>query len=233
MSGTRPSGSTLGSQPARHCLPLPPRRQWRRGRGHLPSSIRAQRLLSIPRGSPGNCHHSMIPSNLYPPLTGFPNRPTSPPQRSYEGLHFATMHDPPPIVDPTFTRPREAPRPPVRVQSLYPEHMQVQLSTEARNNLYRQSNNWRAKNRPPLEIGPKILGRPNGHGRRLPLPPPPGSTPRPTRRRNSRSLPSPPTNDSKLSGTTRAPSPVLITGLDHPHGDRRGVTPPASSPLHR
>ncbi|KAF9652849.1 hypothetical protein BDM02DRAFT_2366602 [Thelephora ganbajun] len=97
-----------------------------------------------------------------------------PAQRSYDGLHFATTRDPPPIIDPVFTRPREAPKPPINIQSLYPEHMQTQLSIEVRNNLYGQSIQLEGQEPSPIGDWPKNSrnnNMTNGYGRRQPPPP--------------------------------------------------------------
>ena len=117
------------------------------------------------------------PTQPAPTFDKIPQPSYQPAQRSYEGLHFATMHDPPPIIDPTFTRPREAPKPPIRVQSLYPEHMHAQLSTEARNNLYSHSRQLEGQEPSPIGDWPKN-SRNNSmtsvHSGRQPPPPFPG-----------------------------------------------------------
>jgi len=124
------------------------------------------------------------------------------------------MQDPPPIIDPAYTRPREAPKPPVRVQSLYPEHMQAQLSTEALNNLDRQ---LKQQGQEPSPIGDwprnsRTNGTTNGYGRRQPPP----SFPR-INTEASASTQQPLSSTSpdrrfRFSGTTSASSPVYKLG---------------------
>ena len=230
MSGTRPLGGTLGSRPARHCLPLPPRQQWRRGRGHLPSGIRAQGLLSIPRGSPGNRHHSRIP---YPPLTRSLNRRIN----LHRGLTKVFMllrcriPVPSSILD---LRDRE------RHPNHLPRFFPCTLNTCKHSCRWKPAAtctskrcNWKAESHPPLGIGPEILGRlarltdtvgDNPHRRS------PGSTPR---RCCIRSLLSPPTSNRGCPERPMYPHPPLLIGLDRPHGDHRGVALSAGSPLHR
>jgi len=138
-----------------------------------------------------------------------------PPHRTYEGLHSAAMQDPPPIIDPTYTRPREAPKPPARVQSLYPEHMQAQLSTEARDNLARQLRQLEGPEPPPIgdwPRGSRKNGTTNGYGRRQPPP----SFPR-INTEASASTQQPlssvsPDQRYSPSGTTNVPSPVYKLG---------------------
>ena len=94
------------------------------------------------------------------------------PQRRYEGLHFAATQDPDPVGTDAFVQPREAPRPPVRAQSLYPEHLQFHLSTETRNNLYNHSR--QSEGQEPSPIGDWPRGsRSNRYNKRLPPPPRP------------------------------------------------------------
>ena len=125
-----------------------------------------------------------------------------PAQRSYEGLHFATMRDPPPIIDTSFTRPRGAPQPPVRAQSLYPVHMQAQLPIDARDNMYRQSSLLEGMEPSPIGDWPR-KSRNNGYGRRQPQ----------ANTKASASTQQPLSSTSSdqrlgLSGTTNASSPL-------------------------
>jgi len=164
-----------------------------------------------------------------------------PPQRSYDSLQFSATQDPVPIIEPSFARPREAPRPPVRVQSLYPEHLQGHLSTEARNNLYNQS---RRLNQEPPPIGdwPKT-SRSNGYNSR-----PPPSRPRITTEANaltqqplppipsnqrtrspganvyspaSRNLGSPTWGPQGSSVRKQPPPPLNLEGISNTHNARR------------
>ena len=159
------------------------------------------------------------PIQPVPTFDEIPQPSYQPTHRSYEGLHFATMHDPPPIVDPTYARPREAPKPPVRAYSLYPEHMQAQLSTGARNNLYRQSRQLEGQEPSPLGDWPRKSrngGTITRHSTRRAPPPIPqinteasALTPQPL---SSIS----PDHRLRLSGTTNAPSPVSPYKLGSP-----------------
>jgi len=111
------------------------------------------------------------PVQPVPTFDSIPQPSYQPAKRSYEGLHFATMHDPLPLIEPAFTRPREAPRPPVRVQSLYPEHMHAQLSLDARKNLYNQSRHLEGQEPSPIGDWPRTSrNTTNGHDGR-PHPP--------------------------------------------------------------
>lgn len=134
-----------------------------------------------------------------------PQRSYQPPERRYDGLHFAATQDPVPIIDPVFSRPREAPNPPVRVQSLYPEHLQAHLTTEARGHLYSQSRQLEGQEPSPLGDWPRGP-RSNGHGRRPPPPPRRTNTEAGVLTQQSPSFISP---DQRmgLSGTTNAPLP--------------------------
>lgn len=102
-----------------------------------------------------------------PTFNRIPQPSYQPPQRSYEGFHFAATQDPVSIVDPTFARPREAPKPPVKVQSLYPGHMQAHLPMEARNNLYNHSRQLEGQEPPPVGNWPKN-SQGDSQNRRLP-----------------------------------------------------------------
>lgn len=108
------------------------------------------------------------PIQPVPTFDRIPQPSYQPPQRRYQGLHFAaTSQDPVSIIDPTFTRPREAPRPPVKVQSLYPEHLQAHIPMEARNNLYDSSRQLESQG-PPLVGNWSQNSQGNRHSRRLP-----------------------------------------------------------------
>jgi len=95
---------------------------------------------------------------------------------------------------------------------------------------------WKAKSHPPLGIGPTILGRlvrvtdtvGDDPRRRSP-----GPAPESVGRHSSRPLPSPPIDDLGFPERPMCPCLFLLTSLDRPRGDRRGVTPSASSLLHR
>lgn len=102
-----------------------------------------------------------------PTFDRIPQPSYQPPQRRFEGHHFAATQDPVSIIDPTFTRPREAPRPPVKVQSLYPEHLQAHLPMEARNNLYNRSRQLEDQEPPLIGNWPKN-SQSNRYSRRLP-----------------------------------------------------------------
>jgi len=204
---------------------------WFAARSTLPSSPPSP-TVEKGRGTPSLKHPrpraAFDPSGLtrepspfddpLPPVPTFDKIPEpsyQPAQRSYEGLHFATMQDPPPIIDPVFTRPREAPRPPASALSLYPEHMQVQMSTEARNNLYMQTRQLESREPSPIGDWPRNsrkTGATNGYGTRQPPPPFP--------RINTRVGPSltsiSPDQRSGLSGTTNVSSPASPYRLASP-----------------
>lgn len=141
-----------------------------------------------------------------PTFDSIPQPSYQPPQRSYEGLHSTAVQDPVPIIDPVFTRPREAPRPPVAVHSLYPEHLHGHLSTEARNKLYNQSRQLEGQEPSPIGRWPTDSRR-NGNNRRLPPPP------RPRIHTEANAFTQQPLSSispdqrTKLSKTTDAPSP--------------------------
>jgi len=139
------------------------------------------------------------PVQPVPTFDSIPQPSYQPLERRYQGVHFATIHDPVPIVEPVFTRPREAPRPPVSVQSLYPEHLQGHLSMEARNNLYNQSRRLEGQEPPPIGDWPRIP-----RTKRLPPPPRPTEADALTQQPFSSISP-----DQRmwLSGTTNGPSP--------------------------
>ena len=145
-----------------------------------------------------------------PTFDRIPGTSYQPAQRHYEGLHLATMQDPAPIVDPLFVRPREAPRPPDRAQTLYPEHLQAHLSTEARNNIYNQSRQLQAQEPSPIGDWPKT-SQSSRHNKRLPPPPrPPINTevnPLTQQPLSSISL----DRRMRSSGTADAPSPSSHT----------------------
>jgi len=172
------------------------------------------------------------------PVPTFDNAPEEsyqPAQRTYEGLQFATVEDSPRVIEPAFTRPREAPKPPVRVQSLYPEHMQAQLSTEARNNLTRQMGQLEGYEPSPIRDWPKSSrnnGTTNGYGRRQPPAPLPHIN---TEASASIQKPLPsisPNQRSRLSGTANISSPASPYKLGSPvrghqrTGSARKLPPP-------
>ena len=159
------------------------------------------------------------PIQPVPTFDSIPQPSYQPAHRSYDGLHFASMHDPPPIISPAFTRTREAPKPPVRVHSLYPEHMQAQLSVDARNNLYGRSMHLEGQEPSPIGDWPRS-SRSNSttikYSRRQPPLPPLRANTEP-----STLTQQPPTSISldqrlMLSGTTKAPSPVPTLRLGSP-----------------
>ena len=159
------------------------------------------------------------PIQPVPTFDQIPEPSYQPPSRSYEGLHFATMHDPPPVIDPTFTRPREAPRPPVKVLSLYPEHMQIQLSVEAHNNLYDQSRQLESQEPSPIGDWPRNsrkTGTSNGHGRRQPSPASPQINTGVSSLTQQPLSSVSPGQRSELSGTTDVSSPVSPYRLGSP-----------------
>ena len=156
------------------------------------------------------------PIQPVPTFDRIPQPSHQPTQRPYEGLHFAAMRDPPLIVDPTFVRPREAPRPPVRAYSLYPEHMQAQLPMDARNNLYRQSTQLEGQEPSPIGDWPRNGGATNRHSRRRPPPPIPQINIRASASTQPPVTSIPPSQRLRLSGTTNAPSPVSPYGLGSP-----------------
>jgi hypothetical protein len=139
-----------------------------------------------------------------PTFDSIPQPSYQPTHRSYDGLHFATMQDPIPIVEPAFTRTREAPKPPVRVHSLYPEHMQAQLSVDARNNLYSQSIQLEGQDPFPIGDWPRLPRRPS---RRRPPPPPFRQISTEASALTQQPLPPIPSDQQGLSGTTNAPLP--------------------------
>jgi len=184
------------------------------------------------RGAPSLKHPrpktAFDPSGLTMELSPFDDptqpAPTSdripqPEQTPYECLHFAAMQDPPPVIDPAFIRPREAPRPPIKVQSLYPEHMQAQLSIEARNNLYGQSKQLESQEPSPIGDWPRNtrnnVTATEYSRRQLPSPSPQTNT---DASASTRQPPSSSSSDqrSRLSGTTNVSSPVSPYKLGSP-----------------
>jgi hypothetical protein len=162
-----------------------------------------------PAFNPVGLTRSLSPEDLIQPVPTFDQIPQpsyQPSQWRFEGLEFAPTQDPVRINYPTFTRPREAPRPPVRVQSLYPEHLQAHVSIEARNNLYNHSRQVENQEPPPLGDWPRN-SRGNGSNKRLPPPP----RPRVNTEANAmmQQLPTSVSLDQRgrLSGTTNVPSP--------------------------
>jgi len=149
-------------------------------------------------------------------------------------LHFPLRVYPPPIISPSFIRTREAPKPPVRVNSLYPEHMQAQLSIDARNNLYGRSMQLEGQEPSPIGDWPsRNNSTTNKYSKRQPPPPPP------SRRANTGpsafTQQSPSTSDHPFSssGTTRVSSPVSTYRLGSPvrgpqwtSSSRRHAPPP-------
>jgi hypothetical protein len=180
-----------------------------------PVAEKAPRITSLkhprpkPAFNPAELTRSLSPlEDSIQPIPTFdmiPQPSYQPPQRSYEGLHFATVQDPVSIIEPLFARPREAPRPPVRAQSLYPEHLQAHLSTEARNNLYNQSRRLGDQEPPPIGDWPKS-SRSNGHSRRLPPPRPCINTE--ANALTQQPLPPIPSNQRTRSSGTNVPSPA-------------------------
>ena len=177
------------------------------------------------------------PIQLVATFNSMPQPSYQPAHRSYDGLHFATMHDPPPIISPAFTRTREAPKPPVRVHSLYPEHMQAQLSVEARNKLYGQSMQLEGQEPSPIGDWPRS-SRSNGttikSSRRQPPPPPsrPANTDANALTQQSPSSISP-DQRSRFSATPTSSSPVPSYRLGSPvrgpqwtSSSRRHAPPP-------
>jgi len=170
------------------------------------------------------------PIQPVPTFNNIPRPSYQPPHRHYEGLQFTMGQDPVPVNNPAFMRSREAPKPPVSVPSLYPEHLQGHLSTEARNNMYNQSRQLEG-HEPSLVGDWPRNSRSNGHGRRLPPPPPPRIdteanvlTQQPL---SSISL----GQRMRLSGTTNAPSPSsygLVSPIWGPQSTsiRRQAPPP-------
>jgi hypothetical protein len=110
------------------------------------------------------------PIQPVPTFDRIPQPSYQPPRRRHEGLHIVTTQDSVPIADPAFTRPRDAPRPPVKVHSLYPEHMQAHLSMEARNHLHNHSKQLEGQEPSPLRDWPKAS---RNNDRRQPPPPRP------------------------------------------------------------
>jgi hypothetical protein len=154
------------------------------------------------------------PIEPVPTFDTIPQPSYQPTHRSYDGLHFATMHDPPPIIEPTFTRTREAPKPPVRVHSLYPVHMQAQLSMDARNNLYGQSLQLDGQEPSPIGDWPRKSRK---GSRRQPPPPPPSRITAEANALTQQPLPPIPSNQRlRLSGTTTLPTPVSPYKLGSP-----------------
>jgi len=149
------------------------------------------------------------PAQPVPTFDKVPQPSYQPGPKSYEGLHFATMQDPVPIIDPALTRPRQAPRPPNGVRSLYPEHMQAQLPMDARDNLYRQSRQLEGYEPSPIGDWPRS-SRTRDTGRRQPPPP----FPRLTAEGNP--LTQTPLSSASLSGTTNVPSPTPSRKLGSP-----------------
>jgi len=178
-----------------------------------------------------------------PTFNSIPRPSYQPPQRHYEGPHFSTVHDSTPVINPPFVRPREAPEPPVRSQSLYPGHLQAHLSMEARNNLHNQSRQLEGWEPSPLGDWPRNP-RSKGHGRRQPQPRPRIDTEASTLTQQSLSLNS---RDQRMGlfGTTNAlssspyvlespilgpqstsvrrqpPPPLNLDGISNTHNARR------------
>ena len=176
------------------------------------------------------------PIQPVPTFDRVPEQSYQPAQRTYEGLHFATVEDSPRIIEPVFTRPREAPKPPVRVQSLYPEHMQAQLSMEARNNLTRQLGQLEGHEPSPIGDWPRSSrnnGTTNGYGRRQPPAPPLPQINTEASTSAQQPLPSiSPNQRFRLSGTTNVSSPASPYKLGSPvrghqrTGSARKLPPP-------
>ena len=183
MSGTRPSGSTLGSRPAPHCPPLPPRQQWRRGRGHLASSTRAPWLLSIPWSSSGKHHRLMIPFSLCPPPRS-PSRPTS--RHKALTKAFISLRCMIPLL--SLTRHTHGPeRHPNHLSRLTPcilNTCRPSCRWVLTTTCLGSRDTWRARNHPPSGIGlgmPEMVVRLPDTVHDDPRHPPPRSTPRPMR----------------------------------------------------
>ena len=233
ISGTRPSGSILGSRTARHYLPLPPRRQWSDRRGclasSLASSIRAHGPPSTPLTSPGRSRRLMIPLipfYLSPPSTGFPNRRIS----RHRGLTkaFISLRCGIPLPSSTHhLRGREGHHnhlsglSPCTLYTCRPSCRSMPAITCTGNRVC-----WKAWNHPPLEIGPENRGTTDTVGDS------PKQTPRRVRRHSSRSPPPPPTNDWACPERPMRPR-LFLKSLDRRYGDRGGTTPFASCPLLR
>ena len=149
------------------------------------------------------------PAQPVPTFDRVPQPSYQPGPTSYEGLHSAASHDPVPIMDPALTRPRQAPKPPVSVRSLYPEHMQAQLPMDARDNLYRQSKLLEGCEPSPIGNWPRN-SRNRSTGRRQPPPPFPrlngGTNP----------LTQLPLSSGSLPGTAGVPSPAPSHRLGSP-----------------
>jgi len=160
------------------------------------------------------------PIQPVPTFDSIPQPSYQPTHGSYDGLHFASMHDPPPIISPEFTRTREAPKPPVSVHSLYPEHMQAQLPMDVRNNLYGQSMHLEGQEPSPIGDWPRS-SRNNSttikYSRRQPPPPPPfRAYTEPSALTQEPPASVPRNQRSRSSGTTKASSPVPTHRLGSP-----------------
>jgi len=177
----------------------PPSPTVEKGRGAPPLEHPRPRTAFDPSGFNRGSSQTDDTVQPVPTFDRIPEPSHRPAERSYEGLHVATMQDPPPIIDPTFTRPREAPKPPPKVLSLYPEHMQAQLSMETRNNLYSQSSQLEGQEPSPIGDWPNTsrkTGTTHGHGR--------GRSPSSLPRTNTTDVPSP-VSPYKLGSPTRGP----------------------------
>ena len=179
---------------------------------HLHSSIRAPGPLSIPRGSTEDRHTLMILFNPCPPLTGSPSRPIGPPRGPMKVFILLRCRIPLPS---SILHLHDHERHPNHLRRLY----HCTLNTCRHSCRWKPAitctpsrANWKAKSHLPLGIGPTLLGRlvrvtdtvGDDPRRRSPGPIPPVYL-----------------------------HPCLPTSLARPHGDLRGVTPSASSPLHR
>lgn len=142
-----------------------------------------------------------------PTFDRIPEPSYQPPQRA----HFAATQDTVSFVDPSFTRPREAPRPPVRAESLYPQHMQAHLSTEARSNLYNQSRQLDGQEPSPIGNWP-ANSRSNRQSRRLPPLPRPRINTEVNAVKQQPLSSIPPDQRTRLSGMTKASSPAYSLG---------------------
>jgi hypothetical protein len=142
------------------------------------------------------------PIQPVPTFDSIPQPSCQPPQRCYENLYSDSVS----VIEPAFMRPREAPRPPVGVPSLYPEHLQGHLSKEARNNLYGQSRRLEGQEPSPIGNWPTNSRR-NGHERRLPSPPRPRINTEANAFTQQPLSSLSPDQRKGLSGTTNSPSP--------------------------
>jgi hypothetical protein len=154
------------------------------------------------------------PIQPVPTFDSIPQPSYQPPQRCYEGPRFASVQDPVPNIDPTFMRPREAPRPPAGSESLYPQSLQAYLSMEARNNLHSQSKQLEGQEPSPIGDWPRNT-RSKGHTKRLPPPPPPRINTEANVLTQQPFSSISPDQRMRLSGTTNTPSPSSY-GLGSP-----------------